>query len=64
MFTSKNFIPGMELIKKLDKEYPCLYHYTITAYEKDIEPGVLDYVDRVANIKELSSIVGKEKVFS
>ena len=63
MFTSKNFIPGMELIKKLDKEYPCLYHYTITAYEKDIEPGVPDYVARVANIKELSSIVGKEKVF-
>ena len=36
MFTSKNFGPGMELIKKLDKEYPCLYHYTITGYDKYI----------------------------
>lgn len=63
MFTSKNYIPSMELIKKLDKEYPCLYHYTITAYDKDIEPGVPDYTDRVENIKELSNVVGKEKVF-
>ena len=63
MFTSKNFEPGMELIKKLDKEYPCLYHYTITGYDKDIEPGVPDYIDRVNNIRKLSNLVGKEKVF-
>lgn len=63
MFTSKNYIPAMKFIERIDKEYPCLYHYTITAYGKDIEPGVPDYADRVANIRELSDIVGKYKVF-
>ena len=63
MFTSKNFAPGIELIKKLDKEYPCLYHYTITAYDKDIEPGVPSINESMNTLIELSSIVGKEKVF-
>lgn len=63
MFTSKNFAPGIELIKKLDKEYPCLYHYTITGYDKDIEPGVPDILTSMKTLKELSGIVGKEKVF-
>ena len=63
MFTSKNFAPGMELIKKLDKEYPCLYHYTITSYDKDIEPGVPDINSSMNTLIELSNIVGKEKVF-
>lgn len=63
MFTSKNFAPGIELIKKLDKEYPCLYHYTITGYDKDIEPGVPDINESMNTLIELSSIVGKEKVF-
>jgi hypothetical protein len=63
MFTSKNFAPGMELIKKLDKEYPCLYHYTITGYDKDIEPGVPDINSSINTLIELSNIVGKEKVF-
>ena len=63
MFTSKNFEPGLELIKKLDKEYPCLYHYTITAYDKDIEPGVPTLGNRIGTCQKLSDIVGKDKVF-
>lgn len=63
MFTSKDFSPALNLIKKLDKEYPCLYHYTITAYDKDIEPGVPSINESMNTLIELSSIVGKEKVF-
>jgi len=63
LFTSKNYKPAMDFIKKIDKEYPCLYHYTITGYDKDIEPGVPDTGNAMYNCKELSELVGKEKVF-
>ena len=63
MFTSKNFEPGLELIKKLDKEYHCLYHYTITGYGKDIEPGVPSIMKSGETLYKLSDIVGPEKIF-
>lgn len=63
MFTSKNFEPGLELIKKLDKQYPCLYHYTITGYDKDIEPGVPSIDESINTLLNLCSIVGPEKIF-
>lgn len=63
MFTSKNFEPGLKLIEKLNKEYPCLYHYTITNYGKDIEPGVPYLEDSVLTLRKLSNLVGKDKVF-
>ena len=63
MFTSKNFAPGIELIKRLNKEYPCLYHYTITGYDKDIEPAVPYLNESLNTIRDLSNIVGKDKVF-
>lgn len=63
MFTSKNFEPCLNFISKIDKEYPCLYHYTITGYEKDMEPGV-PYLNYTLNtLRRLSNLVGKEKVF-
>ena len=63
IFTSKNYKPGLEFIKKIDKEYPCMYQYTITAYDKDIEPGVPSINESMNTLIELSSIVGKEKLF-
>ena len=63
MFTSKNFEPAIELIKKLDKQFPCLYHYTITGYAKDIEPGVPTLGNRINTCQKLSEIVGSDKVF-
>lgn len=63
MFTSKNFELALELIKKLDKQFPCLYHYTITGYAKDIEPGVPTLGNRINTCQKLSEIVGSDKVF-
>lgn len=63
LFTSKNFKPGFELIKKLDKRFPCLYHYTITGYDIDIEPGVPNINYSINICEQLSDIVGKDKVF-
>lgn len=63
LFTSKNYEPALDLICKLDKEYPCLYHYTVTCYGSDIEPGVPSINNRIYSLKKLSNLVGKEKVF-
>lgn len=63
VFTSKNYAPGLPLITKLDKEYPCIYQYTITGYDKDIEPGVPSIDESINTLLTLSTIVGKEKVF-
>lgn len=63
MFTSKNYEPGLEFIKKIDKEFSCIYHYTITGYGKDIEPGVPTLGNRITTCQKISDIVGPEKVF-
>ena len=63
VFTSKNYEPGLKLIEKLDKEFPCLYHYTITAYGKDIEPGVPSIMKSGETLFKLSDIVRPEKIF-
>ena len=38
------------------------FHYTITAYGKDLEPGVPSVEESVKTLKELSSIVGKQRL--
>lgn len=38
------------------------FHYTITAYGKDIEPGVPSVEKSIETLKELSEIVGKQRV--
>jgi len=63
LYSSKNYEPGLKLIEKLDKEFPCLYHYTITAYGEDIEPGVPSIMKSGETLFKLSDIVGPEKIF-
>lgn len=61
--TSKDYRPALDFIKKINSEYPCIYNYTITAYGKDIEPGVPSIDESIDTCLELSSIVGPNKVF-
>lgn len=63
LFTSKNYEPCLKLIETLNKEYPCIFHYTITGYENDIEPGVPNLNKSCSTLIQLSKLVGKEKVF-
>ena len=63
VFTSKNYKPGLDFIKKIDRKFPCLYHYTITAYGKDIEPGVPFIDESIDTLFELCNIVGFERIF-
>ncbi len=38
------------------------FHYTITAYGKEIEPGVPSIADSIQTLIELSAQVGKERI--
>lgn len=62
MFCSKNYKPIIKYMKDINEKYRIICHYTITAYEKDIEPNVPTIEESIKTLKELSKIVGKEKV--
>lgn len=62
MFCSKNYRPMLKYMDEINKKYRIICHYTITAYEKDVEPNVPSIEDSIQTLIELSKIVGKEKV--
>lgn len=62
LFCSKNYAPILPRIWEITSKYRTYFHYTITAYGKDIEPGVPSIEDSVKIFVELSKIVGKNKV--
>lgn len=62
IFCSKNYSKFLLYVKEINKKYHCLYHYTITPYEEDIEPNVPSVMDSVETLKQLSQIVGKDKI--
>lgn len=62
IFCSKNYRKLLPYVKNINEKYHCLYHYTITPYEDDIEPNVPDVIESVHTLKQLSNIVGKDKI--
>ncbi len=62
LFCSKNYAPILPRIREITSKYRTYFHYTITAYGKDIEPGVPSIGESVKTLAELSKIVGKEKI--
>lgn len=62
LFCSKNYAPILPRIREITSKYRTYFHYTITAYGKDIEPDVPSIEDSVKTLVELSKIVGKNKV--
>ena len=62
LFCSKNYAPILPRLREITSKYRTYFHYTITAYGKDIEPGVPSIEDSVKTLAELSKIVGKNKV--
>lgn len=62
VFCTKNPIPMMKYLDQL-KDYPILFHITITSYHKDIEPYVPPKGLLIKKIKELSTIIGKDNVY-
>ena len=60
IFCTKNPLPIIPYLKEIKK--PILFHITLTSYNKDIEPGVIDKKRVIEGIKEVSKIIGVENV--
>ncbi len=62
IFCSKNYAPMLASLHKICDSYRTYFHYTITAYGKDVEPNVPDIDTSIETLRALSSLVGKEKL--
>ena len=62
LFCSKNYQPILKHIGGIDEKYNILCNYTITAYDKDIEPKVPSINQSIKTLKRLSDIVGVNKI--
>ena len=61
VFCTKNPLPIIDRIKEINK--PIIFHITITPYNKDIEPNVIDKTKVIEGVRELSKILGKENIY-
>nr|WP_314466201.1 DUF1848 domain-containing protein [uncultured Clostridium sp.] len=62
IFCSKDYEPILNDLPKLIDRFPTYFYYTITAYGKDVEPGVPSVEKSMVILKKLSAIVGKERL--
>jgi hypothetical protein len=62
VFCSKNYEPILNNLAGITSRFNTYFHYTITAYGKDIEPGVPDIEKSMETLKKLSAIVGKKRI--
>lgn len=61
-FCSKNYAPILSDLSQITERFPTYFHYTITAYGKDIEPGVPTIAESMETLKKLTALVGKQRV--
>lgn len=62
VFCSKNYKPILPHLHDITDRFHTYFHYTITAYGKDIEPGVPSIEESMETLKELSDLVGKQRI--
>lgn len=62
VFCSKNYRPILPHLKPVLEKFNTYFHYTITAYGKDIEPNVPSIDDSIKTLIELSKIVGSKRI--
>ena len=60
LFCTKNPEPIIPFLKTIKQ--PIIFHVTLTPYQKDIEPLVPYKTKLIENIKEISKILGKNRV--
>ncbi|UWP59573.1 DUF1848 domain-containing protein [Ruminococcus gauvreauii] len=61
-FCSKDYEPILNDLTDITSRFNTYFHYTITAYGKDLEPGVPAIEKSMETLKKLSAIVGKQRV--
>ena len=62
VFCSKNYRPILPRIREITDRFRTYFHYTITAYGRDVEPGVPSIEESMETLAELASIVGPRHV--
>ncbi|HIZ64730.1 MAG TPA: DUF1848 domain-containing protein [Candidatus Blautia pullicola] len=62
VFCSKNYRPILPRLREITDSFPTYFHYTITAYGKDIEPGVSSIKESMETLIDLSRLVGKQRI--
>ncbi len=62
IFGSKNYAPVLARIDEITTRFSTYFYYTITAYGRDIEPGVPDIDTSIRTLRTLSKIVGPQRV--
>lgn len=62
VFCSKNYTPILPHIGGIAEKFNIYCYYSITAYGRDVEPGVPSIEKSVETLIQLSEIVGRKKV--
>lgn len=62
VFCSKNYQPILPRLHEITDRFHTYFHYTITAYGRDIEPGVPSIGESMETLAALSEMVGKQRV--
>ena len=62
VFCSKNYRPILPRIREITDRFHTYCFYTITAYGRDVEPGVPGIDESMETLAELASIVGPRRV--
>lgn len=62
VFCSKNYRPILPRLHEITDRFHTYFHYTITAYGKDVEPGVPTIQESMETLIALSQLVGKQRV--
>ena len=52
VFCSKNYKPILPRLHEITDRFPAYFHYTITAYGKEIEPGVPGIEESMETLNE------------
>ncbi|MCD8371819.1 MAG: DUF1848 domain-containing protein [Clostridia bacterium] len=62
VFCSKNYTSILSRLNEITDKFNTYFHYTITAYGKDVEPGVPSIEESIQTLKKLSEMVGKNRI--
>ena len=62
VFCSKNYRPILPRLHEITDRFNTYFFYTITAYGKDVEPGVPSIDESIETLRELSAIVGRRRL--
>ncbi len=62
VFCSKNYRPILPRLHEITDRFNTYFYYTVTAYGRDIEPGVPSIRESMDTLIELSRMVGRKRV--